>query len=74
MDEYPDPGQGFGWGFSDDAGLCSTTKIWLIAYGSWGGPDGSRELEAAVDPGTVADPRKGLDFGARYVAKLAECK
>ena len=58
MDEYPDPLRGFGWGFSDDAGLCSTTKNELIAYGSLGGPNGSRELDAAVDPRTVADRGK----------------
>lgn len=73
MDKYPDPLGGFGWGFSDDAGLCSTTENRQIAA-ALGGAEGSRTLEAAVDPGTVADPRKGLVFGARYVVKPSECK
>lgn len=36
MDKYPDPLRGFGWGFSDDAGLCSTTENWQIAAGLGG--------------------------------------
>ena len=73
MDKYPDPLRGFGWGFSDDAGLCSTTENGQIAAGL-GGAESSRTLEGAVNPGTVADPRKGLVFGARYVVKPSECK